>query len=242
MSSSHCTIHAFCLDSNSSHNNNASQEDIKADSEAERRACPQRTAVPICCSFTQTSPGTPCRGAPALPSHTDVFLKPEIHPPSPKPLVFVGLDHWCYLNALPGLANLWELSESGTRFNLLHVSSAQSIHLLFGIYWLSVVANMPVATRPKVPQCKKVSTNKANMLLSGPINGTLERTPRTGNGRGWGTDSIWGTSMYGNRPQSDSWEQLSGCFNNLIALREWHKIPLRRRGGEKKAQHKRCLP
>lgn len=52
-----------------------------------------------------------------------------------------------------------------------------------------MVANTLVAARPKVPQCKKTSTNKANMLLSVPINGTSARIAREGNAREQGADS-----------------------------------------------------
>lgn len=52
-----------------------------------------------------------------------------------------------------------------------------------------MVVNVLVAARPKVPQCKETSTNKANMLLSVPINCTSARIAREGNARGRGSDS-----------------------------------------------------
>jgi len=52
-----------------------------------------------------------------------------------------------------------------------------------------MVANMPVAAKPKVPQCKKTSTNKANTLLTVSINGTSVRIAREGNARKQGAHS-----------------------------------------------------
>lgn len=144
------------------------------------------------------------------------ILEGQASSQSPKSPALVGLDHWCHLNALNGLETCGKPAQSGAidwmslRWDVPGPFPLESP----GFQWLIMCQLLPGQKH-----YKEINTKPAfcSVLPSmAPQWGLQGRQCQEK-----GTDTHLGTSVYGNRPQSDGCRHISGGFYNLRSLRQW---------------------